>query len=298
VKDLPKWTHEIPSIPHPLLNDAANLLTEFYKEHIQRDIEEGKLAPANCWTLLRGLLIAAMQTYASICLLLADKRPKPLMMQASILCRAMVETLATVLALTEKPEERALVLRREWVKMLAVKYKREYHLFGDEQKWKEYLEVSRQGLTIILEEFGLPPEVLSDPGLIKDEWPTPGVMLWGSKKKALPSFVTGSRHAVLKEIYETHYAIQSAQAHARMAAVSIAFLVDQPEEQWNPGQGESNIVVTALLCLACILSEIEVSGGYSSHAKLAELWFYLRDMDDESKDVWALRYDALVKNSS
>jgi len=85
MEDLPKWKHEIPSFPHSLVNDAANLLTEFYKEHIRRDIHGGRLKPANFWDILRGFLIAAMQTYASICILLSKKRPKPLMMQASVL---------------------------------------------------------------------------------------------------------------------------------------------------------------------------------------------------------------------
>jgi hypothetical protein len=116
-------------------------------------------------------------------------------------------------------------------------------------------------------------------------------MLWGSKRKNQPPFISASRHAVVRE--KTHYGFQSAQAHARMAAVSIAILVDQPEEQWNPGHGESSIVVTALLCLACIISEIEVAGGYDHHPKLAELWSYLRDLDEEAKDVWALRYPNL-----
>ena len=35
----------------------------------------------------------------------------------------------------------------------------------DDPKWNEYLEVFRKGQTIILKEFGLPLDVLADPGL-------------------------------------------------------------------------------------------------------------------------------------
>jgi len=292
--DLPRWKQELPAFPHALVNDLANLLTEFYKEHIRRDVNDGKL-PAYAWTLLGGFLTSAMQTYASICLLLADKRPKPLMMQAGVLGRALFENFASVLALTEKPEERALILLRESIKMFALKYKREVEQFGADPKWKDYLDVFKIRQTNILKTFGLPIEVFQNPNLITDEWPTPGAMLWGNKRKNLAAFVSGNRHAVLKEIYDTHYAFQSAQAHARMATVSMAFLVDQPEYQWNPKHGPSNIVVTALLCLACILSEIEIAGGYPRHPKLGELWSYLRDLDEEVKDVWKLRYAALMK---
>ena len=95
--DLPQWKQELPEFPHKLVNDLATLLTDFYKEHIRRDVNAGKLRPY-AWTLLGGLLTSAMQTYASICILLSEKRPNPLMMQAGVLARALFENLASVLA--------------------------------------------------------------------------------------------------------------------------------------------------------------------------------------------------------
>ena len=85
-------------------------------------------------------------------------------------------------------------------------------------------------------------------------------------------------------------------------------LVDTPEQQWNPGHGESNTVGSALLFVACmhpsfrsgravcLLSEIESAGTYTRHPKLAELWTYLRDLDDEAKELWTLRYEGLERN--
>jgi hypothetical protein len=112
VEELPQWKHELPSFPHKLLNAGLVVVVEFYKEHIKRDVDAGRLKPTDYWIMLRGFLIGAMQTYASICLLLADKRPKPLMLQANVLNRALFEILATVLALCEDPEPRTLILSR------------------------------------------------------------------------------------------------------------------------------------------------------------------------------------------
>ena len=77
--------------------------------------------------------------------------------------------------------------------------------------------------------------------------------------------------------------------------MAVALLVENPESQWNPGAGESDIVSTALLFVACLLSELEAAGAYVPHPKLLELWSYLRDMDGEAKDLWALRYAALSR---
>ena len=216
-------------------------------------------------------------------------------MQGGGLYAPPLETHPAGLALPENPGETAPPFFAKRLKVFPGVKSHEVKQFGADPKWKDYLNVFKTRQTDILKTFGLPIEVFESPDLITDEWPTPGVMLWGKKKQKLPPFVSGSRHAVLKEIYDTHYAFQSAQAHGRMAAVSMAFLVDQPEYQWNPKSGPSNIVVTALLCLACILSEIEIAGGYPHHPKLAELWAYLREFDEEVKDVWALRYEALMK---
>jgi len=291
--DLPIWRHEPTiKIPHTVLNDAANVVGDYYKEHLRRDVADGRLRPGDGWLFVRGLLISAMQTYAGICLLLSKKRPKPLMLQASVLGRLLFEILTTVMALVEDLNGRTPILVREYVKMLAVTYKRYADRYSDDPTWADYLTVFRTRLDDLVKSTGIPPEIMTNPKIVLDEWPTPGRMLKGSGEK--PPFVSGSRHAVLKTLYESHYASLSAQAHARMAAISMAMLVDHPEERWNPGQDESNIVTTALLCLCCLLTEIEAAGGYGHHPKLAEVWTYLRSADGETQDIWALRYEQLV----
>jgi len=76
---------------------------------------------------------------------------------------------------------------------------------------------------------------------------------------------------------------------------AVAMLVDNPENQWNPGHGESDITSTAMLFLTCILAEIEVAGKFTAHPKLREIWTYLRDLDDEAKDLLAIRYRRLLQ---
>lgn len=87
MEELPQWKHEVPPIPHKLFNEALQVLVEFYKEHVRRDVRSGRLAPLEPFEMLRGFLVAAMQTYAAVCILLAEKRPKRLLLQAGILDR-------------------------------------------------------------------------------------------------------------------------------------------------------------------------------------------------------------------
>ena len=287
---LPKWQHTPDiKIPHKLVNDLVNVVVDYYREHIRRDVQDGRLKPARGWLFLQGLLVAAMQTYASICALLAEKRPKPLMLQANVLGRSLFEIFTTVMALTDDIDTGTNILLREYIKMLAVDYRRQVARFGDDPSCKEYLSVFRTRLDDLVNSSDVPADVVENPDVIANEWPTPGRML--RKKKP---YVSGTRHTALKAIYDAHSSNLSAQAHARMAAISMAMLVDTPEMRWNPGQDESNIVTTALLHVACLLTELEFAGGYPHHPRLAELWTYLRTGDGEAQEIWALRYEQIV----
>ena len=144
--EFPIWKRELQAFPHKLFNDLANTLVEFYKEHIQRDVESGRLAPADYWFMMRGFLIAGAQTYAGVCLLLAEKRPKPLMLQAAVLNRALFEILASVMALTEDPIVRTRILAVESYKQQAVRCARFEERFASDPKWVEYLDVYRKAL--------------------------------------------------------------------------------------------------------------------------------------------------------
>src|SRR5262245_55718955 len=92
----PVLKQDLPSYPHALFNEPLEKLFEYYKEHIKRDIQSGRLHPQDFWTVARFFLISGIQTYAAILLLLQEKRPKRLMLQAGILNRSLLETLANV----------------------------------------------------------------------------------------------------------------------------------------------------------------------------------------------------------
>src|SRR4051794_9619925 len=135
MEDLPVWKRDLPATPHKLLNDLVTVLVTYYDEHLRRDAIEGRLRPREAWDLLRGFLLAAMQTYAAICILLAEKRPKRLMLQAGVLDRALFEILATVLGIVEDQAPRAKALLRESHKAQATRYQYLVSRWGSDPNW-------------------------------------------------------------------------------------------------------------------------------------------------------------------
>jgi len=291
--DFPAWKNDLPSFPHKLLNEPLQKAVEYRLEHLRRDALSGVIGPFNLWLVLRGLLLAAMQNYASVCMLLSSKRPKPLMLQAGILNRSTFEILVNISALLEDPG-RIDILNRESFKDLALRYKSEVAKCGDDPKWTEFLSVFRKNLESSATVVRVDPALIDSPGEITERWPTPGFLIFGDDRRKIAPFVSGSRQTCLAALYRRHYPHQSALAHQRIAAVSAAMLVDSPEMQWNPGHGESHLVVDAIMFLICILTELQAAGGYRAEARLLEVWTYLREIDEDAKELWRLRYESLA----
>jgi hypothetical protein len=297
MEDFPVWKHELPGFPHRVIDLPLKSVVDFYLTTLERGTRDGKLTPANLWIVCRGLLLGAIQSYVAVCLLLAEKRPKPLMLQAGILNRSIFETLVNIVALVEDPS-RIRILDLEAFKSLALRYQDFSGRFGAEGKWAEYLAVYRKSVELAAKTLGLTLSEITDPTTIVADWPTPGRLIFGRPSQKIAPWVSGSRQDVLKKLYTMNYPHQSELSHQRIGAVSAALLVDKPEFQWNPGHGESNLVVTAAFLVASIVAELQAAGGYSRHPKLAELWAYLREMDDDVKELWEMRYESLVAPAS
>ena len=216
------------------------------------------------------------------------------MLQAAILNRSLLETFGNVLSLCEAPKSRTRVLVRESYKNLAARFLEDKSQFGHVAKWKEYLKKYARFLALFAAQLRISRRYVQKPTSIREQWPTPGKMIHGDKRRKQPPFLHGGRRAVFKKLYDSHYGFQSEQAHQRAAAVSAALVVDT-SAQWNPGLGESRLVFDAILFLTCIISELESKGQFGPHQKLQELWRYLTDGNDEAKELWRLRYRSLLK---
>src|SRR6266850_453773 len=105
-----RLARDLPRVPHKLTNDLITVVGDYYQEHVRRDASALALSPAAGWQLTHGFLLAARQGYAAICMLLAEKRPKPLLLQAAVINRSIFECLTTVTALLEQPEDRTTML--------------------------------------------------------------------------------------------------------------------------------------------------------------------------------------------
>lgn len=278
----------LPSVSHKTIDGPLMKASRYFKEHLRR--REGSLQPELFWITVRGLLISGEQTYAAICALVADRRPKTLPLQASILVRSLLEALGNLLALSEDPQERSLLFGFDGYRSAFEEYDRLKTGFGSIPKWKGWLAQSEQLLKSYATLLELTPQQANDPVKhLPQRWPTPGGLL--NKKKPM---LTGTRLTAFKQLYDFWYATLSGYAHQRLRALSAAFITDDPSLQWSPGRIESNVVSEATLFLLCILSEVEVLGGFEPNVNLRVTWERVRPLDDISATMVKVRYGKLL----
>lgn len=157
-------------------------------------------------------------------------------------------------------------------------------------KWKDWLAQSEQLLKVHAALLGLTAPQANDPAKhLPKKWPTPGGLL--NKRKPM---LSGTRLTAFKQLYDFWYATLSGYAHQRLRASSAALMTDDPSLQWSPGRIESNVVFEATLFLLCILSEIEVLGGFQPNVDLRVAWERVRRLDDMSEAMVKVRYGALL----
>jgi len=272
-----------PRVPYSLTHRLVGILAEYYQEHVRRDRADGRLAPADTWQLVYGFLLAAHQTYDAVCHLLAHSRPRPFLLQAATLNRALFEYLANACALLQDPEASTQALLRDAYRTNALVYQSRRARFAQDDHWRAYFERVVPSLERDAERLRLSRVFIDDPILIPT-WPSPGRLITGEAAK-----VTGTARSVLTELYDSHYRIASAQAHGRAMATSMAIVVAHPEYESDPDQA-SGYVTTAQVMLACLWTEVGVAAKFNTNPKLLEYWQYMREYDSEAVDLWNLRY--------
>jgi hypothetical protein len=157
----PPQPGDLPSVSHKTIDVPLRKASRHFKEHLRRN--QAALEPELFWVAVRGLLISGEQTYAGACALVADRRPKTLPLQASILVRSLLEALGNLLALSEDPTKRSFLFGCDGYRSAFEEYQRLKAGFGDVPKWKDWLGQSQQLLSFGARLLGLTAQQANDP---------------------------------------------------------------------------------------------------------------------------------------
>ncbi len=235
--------------------------------------------------LLRGFIVSTQQLFAGTVGLMADNRPKQLVLPAGIVARALVEGLGNLLALLEDPDLAPDLFLRDDYRTARQKLAYHHRRFGNRPGYAHEEEKLQQYGTAL----GLSTNEMADPaGLLK--WPTPGRLLERTQSPRLK----GERRSVFEEVYGFWYGSLSAYSHHRLSALQLAIYTEEQPDETTFAMAKSTTASLAVLVALCVLSEVEAFCGLVPSQRLRDAWSLVRDVDDVVQAVYRLRYGRLL----
>jgi hypothetical protein len=235
---------------------------------------------------MRGFIISTHQLYAASIGLMADRRPKQLVMPAGVVTRALVEVLGNLMAILDAPDTApALYLKDDYRNTI-----RKARYFETRYQRKPSAK-DRRILDRYARELKLTAEQIADPEKRLKEWPTPGKLL-------KMGWLKGERRKVFAEIHGFWYGSLSGMAHQRLTALQIAvFTEDQPDEQvfLMTKSVTAGLVVSVTLC---VLSEIEAFLQLQPNHHLRVAWGQVVDAHDLIQTIHRIRYGQLLERAT
>lgn len=256
---------DLPRVSFEEFTEPTTRATAFYRFHLRRSLVDGALRPEGFWMLVHGLLVSSYDSFVAIVTLNADKRPKRLGIQASVLVRALLEAFGNLLALAENPEKNVRLFEldnylNQFRQQKALKRQR-----GDRPKWNETILRNDAALSRLAGLLGLASDEASDPEENRSirEWPSPYFLFNSRKRRGSPDeqpLLKGERAEIFADMYYLWYSQLSGFAHQRFAAAAQAWVEDDPNDiRFDQAKMASNIAIHTLLLIACILGEIAMT---------------------------------------
>jgi hypothetical protein len=240
--------------------------------------------------LLYGFVISTEQLYSSTISVMADTRPKQIVLAGGVLARAVLEGVCNLFALLEDPTVApGLFLRDDFLTThLRVEYRKRRFKRDDA---KEVAKLHNYGDHLGLSAAEIKdPEGKKDPKVRLSQWPTPGKLL---KRTKTPQ-IQGERRLVFKELHGFWYSSLSALSHHRVAALQMAVYTEEQPDEATFLMAKSATASLALVAALSVLSEVEVALGIAPSPSLRAAWGLVRDIDELSQAVHDLRYEKLL----
>ncbi len=239
---------------------------------------------------LRTLLKTNLETHRAIVRLIGKDQKRKFPFQATVLIRTMVDSLFTIVALRTDPANRSRQYDLAGYGSTWERHQRESNKYGSDPGWKNHLEEQQKFLDFRASRLGLSVSERADPTRFP-RWPIPSRMVDNGKQKIQFS---ADEQDFLKHVYEWHYGDLSSHSHIHWGGMAFSVTASSPEDQWIPGQVESNVAMESLLFMLMLLSEVEAFKKYGTNQDLRYLWVVLAEGFLDPKEYYEMRYSEIL----
>lgn len=251
-----------------------------------------------------GMVLSSNDTMKAALFLVADRRlaekadgtgPGPFPAQAVMLQRGQLEALGNLMALLEHPSTRDPLYRRDAYRdqLQLLQTKKAKHTGAS--AWDRWIDHSERVLARQARHLRLSEDEARDSSRLKS-WPLPAGLLTATDCNGRP-WLTGSRKAAFKLLYDDSYGLDSRIAHHKHPALDLALRRHRGLSSTELEGLRNATVFRSAILHSAVLTEAEAAMTWSASSAMSELrevWSILVRGFDSAADIHAVRYAQLL----
>lgn len=284
-------SESLPVLPYDVFGPKLDDLLVFSANKLDREFPTGRYHSYAGPTLVALMLVSA-NTYRTMRYFCADKPSDPkrrpeYALSAGPLARTILDALFTLLFLLEDLNERVPWFMKCGWREVVEELERARTQHGDDPKWQYYIE----GLTEFAEEskhseFEITPDEEREPKKIP-YWPIPNQMIPRVQADDVRRFMEYLRDWFYRQLSQDSHL--SWRGLARRAGY---LLLDRSplQKEWDLPKQKSDVLMTTVVLLLAMMSEIELFFGYGAGARLKFVWNVINPYFQQGGEIYDLRY--------
>lgn len=291
--------HDLPHLPWGAIAVAFEPLLEAFPNLLERETPASLLAVTGAPHIVLGLTHLAVNTHRAIRFLSATSPDDPsrkleysLVLPA--LSRTILEGLFSLAYMLEDLEARTSLYCRGGWRELHEEHERYRRAYGARTEWQEYLSHQEAVLDGLQSLSGISAAEALKPSSVP-YWPIPSQLLRGND-------LSSSLREFLQYLNDWFYGDLSKAAHLSWPALtelSGFFLFRQhPDAIRALDKRRSDWFVASLILLLCHLSELEGAFRFGRAPKLTYCWSLLTTDFLPARELYTLRYQALLESGA
>lgn len=279
------------TIPFSTIRDQLDSLLVATANKLEREFPAALTHGGDAANILRSLVLVAQNTYLTMRYFCADSPPDParkrsFALSVPPLARTILDGLFTVTFLCEDLPERSSWYEKAGWREMKEYYDRATQRYGGDQAWQQHLVEYSELLDMARQWWQITAEEVADAKKIK-YWPTPSQTIMLASDDGARSFLAYMNDWFYRELSQDSHV--SWPGLSRRAAY---LLIDRPTDvdRENLAKQKSDSLLTAIIILAALLSEIECALHFGFGERLKYVWSVINTLSSASREIFDMRY--------
>jgi hypothetical protein len=292
-------TGRLDALPFDVITKELDPLSQAVANKLQRQWPVRWKHMQDAAVVLNGTVLVSINTFRTIRYFCADYPADPARrleyaLSVPPLCRTILDSVFTAIFLFEDFENRFRRYHQSGWRELYEKQQLMVETYGSDLKWAEWIAGHGAFVDDLEHRAGITGEQKADLNKIT-YWPNPGRMHKQAKSEKTKNHLIYLNNWFYKNLSSaSHLALPGLMERSAMLMRYLNREEDEAHIEESLQQSRSNAIGTTTALFVALLSEVQAGIGWDLQQRCHYLWGILSQMSDQIKELYELRYRALL----